>query len=152
MEKLRSNWMIFMTLLFAYFSKICRESPSFLKILTRIAGILYEDLLTFMIISSLILVRMRNVSDKKCRENQNTHFMFYDFFFRKPCRLWGNVEKYGRRRQDTDNRIKGRRFTCWVPKSTDTYSYYETLIAFPLQNVLRQCASVFRWNVCCLSC
>jgi hypothetical protein len=28
-----------------------------------------------MIISRLILLRMRNVSDKFCTENQNTHFM-----------------------------------------------------------------------------
>jgi len=24
---------------------------------------------------------MRNVSDKRCRENQNTHFVFSNFFF-----------------------------------------------------------------------
>jgi len=24
---------------------------------------------------------MRNVSDKRCRENQNTHFMFINLFF-----------------------------------------------------------------------
>jgi hypothetical protein len=28
---------------------------------------------------------MRNVLDKSCRENQNTHFMFNNFFFRKSC-------------------------------------------------------------------
>jgi len=33
-----------------------------------------------MIISRLILLRMRNISDKSCRENQNTHFVFSDFF------------------------------------------------------------------------
>ena len=42
-----------------------------------------EDLCTFMIISRWILLRMRNVSDKSCRENQNTHFMFNNFVFRK---------------------------------------------------------------------
>jgi len=31
--------------------------------------------------------------DKSCKENQNTHFMFNNFFFfRKSCRLWGNLE------------------------------------------------------------
>jgi len=29
---------------------------------------------------------MRNISDKSCRENQNTHFMFSNFFW-KSCRL-----------------------------------------------------------------
>jgi hypothetical protein len=27
-----------------------------------------------------LLLRMRNVSDKGCRENQNTHLMFKNFF------------------------------------------------------------------------
>ena len=36
---------------------------------------------------------MRNFAEKCRRENQNTHFMFNDLFFRKSCRLWGNVEK-----------------------------------------------------------
>jgi len=34
---------------------------------------------------------MSNISDKLCRENQNTHFMFNNFFF-KSCRLSDNVE------------------------------------------------------------
>jgi hypothetical protein len=33
-----------------------------------------------MIISRSFLPRMRNVSDKSCRENQNTLFMFHNFF------------------------------------------------------------------------
>jgi hypothetical protein len=41
--------------------------------LTRIAGTLHEDVCIFMIISCLILLRMRNVLDKSW-ENQNTHF------------------------------------------------------------------------------
>jgi len=28
-----------------------------------------------------VLVRMRNVSDKRCRENQDTHFRFSNCFF-----------------------------------------------------------------------
>ena len=39
-------------------------------------GTLHEDLRAFMIIFRLIFPRMRNVSDKSCRENQNTHFVF----------------------------------------------------------------------------
>jgi len=31
-------------------------------------------------ISRSVLLRMKNVSDKSCRENQNTHFMFNKFF------------------------------------------------------------------------
>ena len=35
---------------------------------------------TFLHLPPLILLRMRNVLDKSCRENQNTHFMFSKFF------------------------------------------------------------------------
>jgi len=35
------------------------------------------------IISRSSLLRMRNVSDKLCRENQNTHFVFVTLFFPK---------------------------------------------------------------------
>jgi hypothetical protein len=45
-----------------------------------------------MIIFRSVLLRMRNVSDKSCTENQNTHFMFRNLF-PKSCRLWDNVEK-----------------------------------------------------------
>jgi len=34
----------------------------------------------FVIISLSVLPRMRNVSDKSCRENQNTHFVFSKCF------------------------------------------------------------------------
>jgi len=34
-------------------------------------------------ISRQILHCMRNISDKSCRENQKTHFMFSNFCFRK---------------------------------------------------------------------
>jgi hypothetical protein len=48
--------------------------------LTTTTGILHEDLYTFMIISRWILLKMRNVPHKSCRESQNTHFMFNNFF------------------------------------------------------------------------
>ena len=34
-----------------------------------------------LIISRSVLLRMRNVSDRSCRENQNAHFVFSNFFF-----------------------------------------------------------------------
>ena len=43
-------------------------------------GILHEDQYTFIIISHLIVLRMRNVSEMSCREYQNTHFLFGNFF------------------------------------------------------------------------
>ena len=43
--------------------------------MTNITGSLHNDQHTFMIISRWILLRMRNVSDKSCRENQNTIYV-----------------------------------------------------------------------------
>jgi hypothetical protein len=57
--------------------------------LTTMTGTLHAaDRYTFLIISRSVLLRMRNVSDKSCRENQNTHFVFGNFFFLEkilPC-------------------------------------------------------------------
>jgi hypothetical protein len=50
--------------------------------MTRITGTLGEGQYTFMIISHSSHLRMRNVLDKICRENENTHFIFNNFFFR----------------------------------------------------------------------
>ena len=44
-------------------------------------GTLHKDRRTFLIISCSVLLRVRNVSDKSCRENQNTPFVFINFFF-----------------------------------------------------------------------
>ena len=43
-------------------------------------GTSHEEQYTFLIITRSVLLRMRNVSSKSCRENQNTHFMLHDFF------------------------------------------------------------------------
>jgi len=44
-------------------------------------GTLHGDPNIVFIISRSDLLRMRNVSDKSWRENQNTHFVFSNFFF-----------------------------------------------------------------------
>jgi hypothetical protein len=48
--------------------------------LRRITDTLREDLYTFMIMRRSVPLSMKNVSDKFCRENQNSHFMFSSFF------------------------------------------------------------------------
>jgi hypothetical protein len=71
---------IFMTLIFEEFSQICRENSSYQQNLKRITCNSHEDQCTFLIISHLILLRMRNISDKSCRKSENTHFMLHTFF------------------------------------------------------------------------
>jgi hypothetical protein len=49
---------------------------------------------------------MRNVSDKSCRENQNTHFMLSKVF----PKSGDNVVKFGKTGQATDDIILRMRF------------------------------------------
>jgi hypothetical protein len=58
----------------------------------------------YLVISRSFLLRMRNVSDKSCRENQNTLFILNNVF-RKLCRLWDNMEKYSRTGEATDGHV-----------------------------------------------
>ena len=89
-----------------------------------------------MVMSRWIIFRMRNVSDKMCRENRNTCFVFHNFFpSRKPCRLWDNAEKCGTARQAAgDNVIRRMRFACWITKATDTHSEFVILMIFHSNN------------------
>ena len=73
-----------------------------------------------MTISRYILPIMRNVLDKSCRENKNTHFMLSNFFFRKSLFV-RYVEKYGRARgAATDVTLWRIRVACWISKATCT--------------------------------
>ena len=59
---------------------------------------------TFMIVSRQILLGMRSVSDKICRENWRTHCMC-NKFFSENFAGWNNVEKYSRAKLATDENI-----------------------------------------------
>jgi hypothetical protein len=100
-----------------------------------------------MIVSCWIFSRMRIVSDKSCRENRNTHFVFN--FFWKSCYLWDNVKKYGRAGQATDDNITQRMcFACWITKATDKYLIHT---AFPRQQWLCECTSLLSYTyIACL--
>jgi len=86
---------------------------------------------------------MRNVSDKSCRENQNTHFVFSNFFpkivpFMRKC------GKHIVERGGAQMAIWRMRIACWITQGTDSHSEYVILIAFPLQQWLRERASMLR--------
>jgi hypothetical protein len=59
----------------------------------RVTGTLHGIVFTYVKLYRWILLRMRSV--KSCIENQNTRFVFCNFF-RKSSQLWDNVEKCGR--------------------------------------------------------
>jgi hypothetical protein len=100
-------------------------------------GTLRAELHTFMILCS-ILLKMRNVLDKSCTENQNTLSTLSDLFlkimlFMRQCR------KTLQSQTATDeNIIWGTSTACWISKATDAHSKYVTLIAFQQQQWLNK--------------
>ena len=65
-------------LIFGDFSKIFRETEVSLKSDKNKGYFTWRPVYIF-IISRAFLLRMGNVSDKRCRENQKTHFVFSNF-------------------------------------------------------------------------
>jgi hypothetical protein len=93
-----------------------------------------------MITSHSVLLKMRKVSDEICRENQNTYFTFNNppYFDRVVHEMCENIVKPDRPQMT----IWCLRIACWLPKATNTPSEYITLTAFPLQQWLRERASM----------
>ena len=60
--------------------KFCRKIFKFRYNRIRIAGTLHEDQFIFLIKSHSVLIRIRNVSDRSCRENPNRHLKLGNFF------------------------------------------------------------------------
>jgi hypothetical protein len=116
-------------------------------------GTLHEGQYTFMIISQSILLIMRNVSDKSCRGNQNTHFMFNNFLLQL-CHLWDFVEKYWAAGQATDdNIIQCMRTACSTPtaEAANTLRICNTY-CFATVTMVAWTSSNFILHVHCLSC
>jgi len=78
--------------------------------MTGITGTLHKDQSAFSIIYRSVLLRMGNVSDKSCTDNQKPSFMFKTFL-RKSFRLWDNLKKiYCKAGQATDGNMAYARF------------------------------------------
>jgi hypothetical protein len=74
---------------------------------TRKTGTLCEDLRTFMILSCSFLLRMRDVSNKSCREK--THFFSINFFLKYfHCHRWQYTMDV--------------HMACWINKTMDKRS------------------------------
>ena len=71
---------------------------------------------TFTIISRRILLRMRKISYKSYRENQNTHFINNNFFLKLVTfmRSWKNVVN-----QDRPQMTMCMCIAYWITKATD---------------------------------
>ena len=92
-------------------------------------GTLHEDLCKFMIISCQILLRIRNVLDETCTENQYTHFIFNKHFLNCVTYkiMWKNSVQQGR----TQMTIWHMCFACLIPTATNTHSEYVILTDCP---------------------
>jgi hypothetical protein len=98
-EQLGSHWTDFSEIRYLNFFENLSRKFKFYYNLKRIAGILHDVQRTFLIISRSFLLTIRNVSNKYCRENQNTLFMFNDFFFENRAVyeiIWKNMTQPGR--------------------------------------------------------
>jgi hypothetical protein len=81
MGQLGSQWTdVDETWYLSFFENLSRKL-NFYENPTRITGTLHGDVLIFMTISRYIVLRMRNVLEKVCRENQNTHVLFNNVSF-----------------------------------------------------------------------
>jgi len=112
-------------------------------------GTLCEDQYIFFIISHSFLLRMRNISDKRCRENQNTHFEFDNYFFKKLVLcdiIWKNIVEPCRPQMT----VWCMCLACWIPNATNTCLEYVILITFVLQQWLRKHVSLlcYTYIVC----
>ena len=114
-----------------FFFLICRNNSSLGKS-DEENGYFTWDLFHF-------FLEVRNISDKNVEEIK-THFS--KVFLLKSCRLWDNVEKYGRAGQATDgNIIRRMRFAGWVTTAIDTLRMCNPY-CLPPQQCLHERASV----------
>ena len=112
--------------------------------MTIIAGNLHEDQYTFFIISSSVLLRMKNVSGSICTKYQNTYFTF-NIFYCQSWPLWDNVEEYCTAGQATEDNMEHASFML------DTYGYKHTLIicnryCFSTATMVARTASTLRYT------
>jgi len=104
---------------------------------------LHEQQYTFLITSRSVLLKMTNVSNESCRGNQNTHFMKVNFFSKiVPFFeiMWKNSAERGRSQMV----VWRMRIVCWIPKAANINSQCVILTAFPLRQLLHECASKTR--------
>jgi len=132
-----------------YFSKKNCQENLFHYNLTRTTSTVHADQYTFLTMSRSVLLRMRNVTDKSCTENQNTHFVSNNFFYINRAVfeiMWENAVQPDRPQMTTWR----MRTAWWITKATNTHSQYVILIAFPLQQWLQERVLRYTYIVCLL--
>jgi hypothetical protein len=123
-EQLGFNWMDFHEIWnLSVFRKPVEKIQVSLT-LTRIKSTVHEDQYTFLTISPSVRLRTKNVSGK-VEKIETFYVQEKNVFFRKPCRLWDNVENFVERGR-THMTVRRIRIACWIPKATNTHAVSKT--------------------------
>ena len=91
-EQLGSHWMDFHEMCYLNIFRKSVDLQDPLKSDKNIGYFTWRPVYIFFIIPRSVLPIMKNVSNRRCRWKRITHFMFNNFFFRKSCQLWDNIE------------------------------------------------------------
>jgi len=100
-------------------------------------GASHEDLCTFVKVARRIYLRMRNISMRVVEKIKTR--ISCNFFCRKSCSLWDNVQKNVVKR-DRPQALR------WLPKAEQAHSEYVITIPFPLQQWLYERDSLLYYS------
>ena len=144
MEQLGSRWTDFHEI---WYVRICQKSVEKIQVQLRPdknKGYFTWRPIYIFIISRPFLLTMSYVSDKSCRGNQNTHFVFSDFFFENLAVYDGKIlySRAGHLRQYG----ACASYAGYLRLQIQHKSGCVTLTAFPLQQWLHEHASVLRYT------
>jgi hypothetical protein len=117
--------------------------------MTRITETVHEDKYSFLITSRSVLIRMRNVSEKSCRENQNTNFMLLLFFVNHAVYeiKWKHIVQPDRLQMI----IRRICIAFWIPKATNTLRI-SNAHCFSTATMVARTRLIVTLCVLCLSC
>jgi hypothetical protein len=90
----------------------------------------------FCTLSRSFRLRMRNVSDKNCRQNHNTNFVLSNVYFENLAVfeiMWENIVERG----GPQMTVWRMRIACWITKPRGTHSQYIYSLIYERASVLR---------------
>jgi hypothetical protein len=108
-------------LILQYFSKICRENSSLIKIWQEERVLYVKTNKHFWSYLAQYFLEWKIVSDKFVQKLE-THILCSFFFFRNSCRLWDKVENTVQRGWPQMT-TWCMRIACWIPKVKNTHTH-----------------------------
>jgi hypothetical protein len=93
-------------------------------------GTLHNDIFTFITISPWILLTVRNVLNKSCSENKNTHLCSVTFF--SESRAVYEIISKNMLEPERPQMAKWRRVLCWISKATRSQGHASVCAPTPI--------------------